>query len=288
MPINVAIADDEPLARRRLLRFLKDIPDAVVVAECGDGHEAVAALAKGGIDLLFLDVQMPGMDGFEVVATHGAERMPATIFVTAYDEHAIRAFEVHALDYLLKPATAERFEKAFQRARDHLERTQSVEARRRLVAMLSQVLEGETAAALAAASTSGLSSLGAAPAAPAAPAAAAPQGHTASRIVVRHDGRVYFVRTADVDWCEADGNYVKVHTGKQVHVIRETIGALEAQLDRSQFARIHRSTIVNLDRIQELQPWFAGDYVVLLRDGTKLKLSRTYREQLQVRLQALR
>ena len=105
---------------------------------------------------------------------------------------------------------------------------------------------------------------------------------------MRHDGRVYFVRTADVDWFEADGNYVKVHAGKQVHVIRETIGALEAQLDRNQFARIHRSTVVNLDRIQELQPWFAGDYVVLLRDGTKLKLSRTYREQLQVRLQALR
>ena len=297
MPIQVAIADDEPLARRRLLRFLKEVPDATVVAECGDGHEAVAALAKGGIDLLFLDVQMPGMDGFEVVAAHvaahGAEKMPATVFVTAYDEHAIRAFDVHALDYLLKPVTAERFDRAFKRVREHLERVASVETRKRLVQMLSQVLDGEaapTAQGLAAAAA--LSATAATPAASNAPAATkgngAAAGHTASRIVVRHDGRVYFVRTADVDWFEADGNYVKVHAGKQVHVIRETIAALEAQLDRSQFARIHRSTIVNLDRIQELQPWFAGDYVVLLRDGTKLKLSRTYREQLQVRLQALR
>src|SRR5215218_303082 len=149
MPIQVAIADDEPLARRRLLRFLKDVPDAIVVAECSDGAEAVAALARGGIDLLFLDVQMPGMDGFEVVAQHvatcGADRMPGTVFVTAYDEHAIRAFEVHALDYLLKPVTAERFERAFKRAREHLERVASVETRKRLVQMLSQVLEGDSA-----------------------------------------------------------------------------------------------------------------------------------------------
>jgi two-component system LytT family response regulator len=302
MPIQVAIADDEPLARRRLQRFLKDVPDAEVVAECGDGPETIAALQKGGIDLLFLDVQMPGTDGFEVVATFGAERMPATVFVTAYDEHAVRAFEVHALDYLLKPVTAERFEQAFQRAREHLERVASVEARKRLVAMLSQVLEGEASPGMAAlAAAAGGPTAGAPAAGPAATngtmhaaagaaaaAGGAPSGHTASRIIVRNDGRVYFVRTADVDWFEADGNYVKVHAGKQVHVIRETIGALEAQLDRAQFARIHRSTIVNLDRIQELQPWFAGDYVVLLRDGTKLKLSRTHREQLQVRLQALR
>ena len=295
MPIQVAIADDEPLARRRLQRFLKDVPDADVVAECSDGTEALAALAKGGIDLLFLDVQMPGMDGFEVVAAHGAERMPATVFVTAYDEHAIRAFDVHALDYLLKPVTAERFDRAFQRAREHMERLASVESRKRLVAMLSQVLEGESGAAgqmaqaLAAAAGAAMPTAGSGtPGAAAAPNAAPVAAHTSSRIVVRNDGRVYFVRTADVDWFEADGNYVKVHAGKQVHVIRETIGALEAQLDHTQFARIHRSTVVNLDRIQELQPWFAGDYVVLLRDGTKLKLSRTYREQLQVRLQALR
>jgi two-component system LytT family response regulator len=304
MSIQVAIADDEPLARRRLLRFLKDVPDAEVVAECGDGQAALAALAKGGIDLLFLDVQMPGMDGFEVVAAHvaahGAEKVPATVFVTAYDEYAIRAFDAHALDYLLKPVTAERFDRAFKRAREHLERVASVESRKRLVALLSQVLEGE-GAAQALAGAAGLvppSASGTPPAAPATPAlstatsngglAAPAPGHTATRIVVRHDGRVYFVRTADVDWFEADGNYVKVHAGRQVHVIRETIGALEAQLDRAQFARIHRSTVVNLDRIQELQPWFAGDYVVLLRDGTKLKLSRTYREQLQERLQALR
>ena len=288
MPIQVAIADDEPLARRRLVRFLKDVPDADVVAECGDGPEALAALAKGGIDLIFLDVQMPGMDGFEVVATHGADRMPATVFVTAYDEHAIRAFDVHALDYLLKPVTADRFDRAFKRVREHLERVASVETRKRLVAMLSQVLDPESAQAAQAIAAAATGQQPAAAAAQGANSAAAAPGHTASRIVVRHDGRVYFVRTADVDWFEADGNYVKVHAGKQVHVIRETIGTLESQLDRNQFARIHRSTVVNLDRIQELQPWFAGDYVVLLRDGTKLKLSRTYREQLQVRLQALR
>src|SRR5215207_789284 len=201
MPIQVAIADDEPLARRRLLRFLKEVPDAEVVAECGDGPAALAALAKGGIDLLFLDVQMPGMDGFEVlaahVAAHGAERMPATVFVTAYDEYAIRAFDTHALDYLLKPVTADRFERAFKRAREHLERVASVESRKRLVALLSQVLEGEGAAqAIAGAAGLATPSSHAASAALAGSAAGAPNGpgaeppapaHTASRIVVRHD-----------------------------------------------------------------------------------------------------
>jgi two-component system, LytTR family, response regulator len=289
MPIRVAIADDEPLARRRLQRFVRAEADAELVAESGDGPETLAMLEREDIDLLFLDVQMPGMDGFAVVDARGPARMPTVVFVTAFDEHAIRAFEVNALDYLLKPVTAERFQRAFQRARDHHARAASVESRERLVALLAQVLDVERAAALGAAHAPppAAPANGAAPAAPAASATAA-TSPLASRILIRSDGRVFFVRAADVDWFEAHGNYVRVHVGKTTHVIRETIGALEGALDPALFARIHRSTIVNLDRIGELQPWFAGDYLVLLRDGTKLKLSRTYREQLQQRLQALR
>jgi two-component system LytT family response regulator len=291
MPMRVLIADDEPLARRRLVRFLRAEPDVEVVAECAGGAAAVTALAEQEIDLAVLDVQMPDLDGFEVVATHlaarGADRMPPVIFVTAYDEYAIRAFEVHALDYLLKPVTAERFQAAFRRAREHTERARAAQAGRRLKALLEQVLAGERAA------DGGLSAAAAAwaiagggPAATATAPAAAPSAW-ADRITIKTEGRVFVVKVSDVDWFEAQGNYVRVHTGKAAHLIRETISAVEASLNPAQFARIHRSTIVNLDRIRELQPWFAGDYLVILKDGTQLKLSRTFREQLQARLRVI-
>lgn len=267
-PIRVLIADDEPLGRRRLVRFLRAEPDADLVAECGGGDEAARALEREPVDLAFLDVQMPDLDAFGVIARVGAARMPPVVFVTAYDAYALRAFEVHALDYLLKPATAERFREAFARAREHLDRANAAQVGRRLQAMLAQVLTGPAPGAV-----------GAAP--PARP-------RYVDRLPVKCDGRVYFVRADEVDWVEADGNHVRLHVGAATHSIREPIGALEQALRPDRFARIHRSTIVNVDRIRELQPWFAGDYLVILRDGTQLKLSRTYREQLQVRMHAAR
>jgi two-component system LytT family response regulator len=297
MPIRVLIADDEPLARRRLVRFLRAEPDVEIVAECGGGAAAVTALAEHEVDLALLDVQMPDMDGFEVVSAHlaarGADRMPPVVFVTAYDEYAIRAFEVHALDYLLKPVTAERFQAAFKRAREHMERVRAAQAGRRLKAMLEQVLAGERAADGGAAGLSAIAAAWAGSPAPTAhgPNAAAPasqgSGQYADRITIKTDGRVFVVKVSDVDWFEAQGNYVRVHAGKQAHLIRETITAVESSLNPAQFARIHRSTVVNLDRIRELQPWFAGDYLVILKDGTQLKLSRTFRDQLQARLKTI-
>jgi len=269
MTIRVLLADDEAIARRRLVRFLRAEPDVQILAECSSGTEALSALDTHTVDLAILDVQMPDMDGLQVVAARGAERMPAVIFVTAYDEFAVRAFEVHALDYLLKPVTAERFHAAFARARQHLERSLSNAGGDRLHALLAQLLaQGAT---LPGADTS----------------AAITQPRHADRLTVKSDGRVYFVKTTDVDWVQADGNYVRVHAGSATHLIRETLSTVEAILDPEQFSRIHRSTIVNLDRIRELQPWFAGDYVVILKDGTQLKLSRTYREHLQTRLRAV-
>ena len=265
MTLRVLLADDEAIARRRLVRFLRAESDVNIVAECNGGNEALAALETHAVDLAILDVQMPDLDGLQVVATRGAERMPTVIFVTAYDEFAVRAFEVHALDYLLKPVTAERFHAAFARARNFIERSMSSQRGDRLAALLAQVLaQGTTLSAAEAIAPS-------------------PHRH-ADRLTIKSDGRVTFVKTSDVDWIQADGNYVRVHAGPASHLIRETLGAVEAMLDPDAFSRIHRSTIVNLDRIRELQPWFAGDYVVILKDGTQLKLSRTYREHLQTRL----
>jgi two-component system, LytTR family, response regulator len=276
MPMKVLIVDDEPIARRRVRRLLRLEDDIEVVGECSSGSEAVAAIKEHRPDLVFLDVQMPDMDGFGVVASLGDE-VPAVIFVTAYDEYAVRAFDVHAMDYLLKPFDPERFKAAFQRARQHLARVSSAETGRRITAMLEQVLgEAKTGALIGAGA-------GAARAAGSAPAAAARQRYL-DRLMVKHDGRVFFIKVSDVDWFEASGNYVRVYVGRASHLIRETMHGVESQLDPNEFARIHRAVIVNLDRIRELQPWFAGDYIVILRDGRQLKLSRTYREQLQSRM----
>jgi two-component system LytT family response regulator len=271
MTVHVLLADDEPIARRRLLRFLRAEPGVELVAECAGGEAALAALQEKRVDVAILDVQMPDKDGLRVVAEFGAERMPAVIFVTAYDEYAVRAFEVQALDYLLKPVTAERFHAAFQRARTHLDRTIASQRGERLTALLTELVSNDGDLATA----PGHLSL-----------PAPPQRH-AERLTVKTDGRVYFVKSDAVDWVAAEGNYVRVHAGNTSHLIRETISAVEAQLDPAQFCRIHRSTIVNLDRIREMQAWFAGDYMVILKDGAKLKLSRTYRDRLQARLRTV-
>jgi len=275
MPIRVLVVDDEPIARRRVRRLLRLEPDVDVIDEVGSGSEAIDSIKKDRPDLVLLDVQMPDVDGFGVVGALGAELMPPTIFVTAFNEYAVRAFDVNAIDYLLKPYDPERFRSAFQRARSHIERESSAEQGRKIRALLEQVLgEDRTSAALADRPSP----------APGAPISAMPRTRFLDRLMVKHDGRVFFVKVSDVDWFEASGNYVRVHVGKVSHLIRETMHHIEAQLDPSMFVRIHRAVIVNIDRIKELQPWFAGDYVVILRDGRQLKLSRTYREHLQSRM----
>lgn len=276
MPVRVLIVDDEPIARRRMRRLLRLEDDVEVIDDVGSGREAIEAIQKERPDLVLLDVQMPDLDGFGVVDALGVDQMPPTIFVTAFNEYAVRAFDVHAIDYLLKPFDTDRFRAAFVRARVHLEQRSSAEQGRKIKALLEQVL-GEGAVASVERTT-----------APGASHAAAPARHRfVDRLMVKHDGRVFFVKVTDVDWFEASGNYVRIHTGKVSHLIRETMQRVEAQLDPSMFVRIHRAVIVNLDRIRELQPWFAGDYVVILRDGRQLKLSRTYREHLHTRMQRL-
>jgi two-component system, LytTR family, response regulator len=239
-PIRTLVADDEPIARARMVALLRDEPDVEVIGECATGPEAMSAIERTSPDLVFLDIQMPQIDGLTLTRTLG-RTMPAVVFVTAYDEYALGAFEVHALDYLLKPYSADRFKSALVHARQHL-------AARR------------------------------------APGSHRPAYERRDRLVIKSSGRIYFVRTRDIDWCEAAGNYVRLHTGSHTHLVRGTMAHIESQLDPAQFIRIHRSTIVNVDRIQELQSSFGGEYVVLLHDKTRLTLSRGYREGLQARL----
>jgi two-component system LytT family response regulator len=246
--MHVLIVDDEPLARQRLRALLEAEPDVKVVGECADGREAVVAIRRHRPDLIFLDICMPELDGFGVLEALSEPPLPGVVFVTAYDRFALRAFEVHALDYLLKPFDRERFQKALQRARAQVGRAGSAEVGQQLRALLEDVRPGRK---------------------------------YLDRVVIKSASRVFFLRVEEIDWIEAAGNYLKLHAGAEAHLLRETMGNLEARLDPDKFLRIHRSTIVNIERIQELQPWFHGDYVVLLCDGTKLTLSRSYRQKFQ-------
>ncbi|MFP5262698.1 MAG: LytR/AlgR family response regulator transcription factor [Blastocatellia bacterium] len=245
--IRALIVDDEPLARRRLRRRLNYHADVDVIGECANGREAIDAIRAGRPDIVFLDVQMPEMDGFAVMEALEADALPLVIFVTAYDQYALRAFEVYALDYLLKPFDRQRFDKALQRAKARLRADKGSEINQRALALLEELK----------ARTSHL-----------------------ERLIVKSGGRAFFLKTEEIDWIEAEGKYVRLHVGKESHLLRETISSLEAQLDPKRFPRIHRSTIVNIDRIRELQPWFHNEYRVLLRDGTQLMLSRGCRKKL--------
>jgi two-component system, LytTR family, response regulator len=248
---RVVIADDEPLGRERLRMLLAAEDWLEVVAECQDGPSAISAIQKQRPDLVFLDVQMPGATGFEVIEAIGVSRMPCVVFVTAYDRYALRAFDVHALDYLLKPFDRERFQQALARARQQLNGHPSGELERRLLALVQDLK---------------------------------PAQQRLERFVVKSGGRVFFLRADEIEWIEAAGNYVKLHAGTEAHLFRETMNALEAQLNPDLFFRIHRSHIVNIERVRELQPWFNGEYVVFLRSGARLTLSRGYREKLQERI----
>ncbi|HVX41185.1 MAG TPA: LytTR family DNA-binding domain-containing protein [Gemmatimonadaceae bacterium] len=253
--LSVIVADDEKIARRRLVRLIEETGEATVAAACAGGREAVEQTRALKPDVLFLDVQMPDLDGFGVLQHLEGTPRPATVFVTAFDQYAVRAFDVHAVDYLLKPFDTDRFRDAFSRARDRA-RARTAHDDDRMRALISDYL----------ASTQ--------------PSARPPL----DRLAVKVDGVLKIVRTADVDWLETDGNYIRIHAGGASHLIRMTATALEPQLDPRQFIRVHRRYIVNIDRIVEVQPWFAGDAILILRNGGKLRLSRTYRERLHARL----
>ena len=273
MTLRVLIVDDERLARERIRRMLRGEGDVEVVGECGDGPSAVRAVEEHAPDLLFLDVQMPGTDGFGVLDAIDPARMPVVVFVTAYDQYALRAFEVHALDYLVKPFNAERLRAALERARAHLLRGRDSHEGR-LLRLLEQVTAERRELELAIRRSGGAGGGGAPAAAP------PPPPPFVDRLLIRARGRVFFVRVADVDWFETAGNYVRVHVGREAHLVRESLTSLVARLDPARFARVHRSAAVNLDRVKEMQPWFSGDYVVILHSGARLRMSRTYREQL--------
>ena len=248
MKIRTVIADDELLARERLRQLLQNEPEIELVAECADGQEAVAAIAKHSPDLVFLDIQMPELDGFGVLESMPAELAPVIVFVTAHDKFALRAFEVHAVDYLLKPFDRERFQKALSRAMERVKQRGKTEAG-----------AGQASALLA---------------------ELRPPPKPLERLAVKTSGRVVFVKVADIDYIEAAHNYVELHVDKQSHLLRETLNSIEARLPEDKFVRISRSVIVNIERIKELQPLFYGEYTVTLHNGARLTLSRRYRDKL--------
>lgn len=277
MRVRVLIVDDETLARQRVRRLLQNETDVEVVGEAETGHDAVAMIRELQPDLVCLDVQMPGLDGFGVLRELDGGHVPMVLFITAYDEHAQRAFDVHAVDYVLKPVDADRFRTAFEKARKQRANAVAAERLGELLDTVRRMADGgtgsENTATIALASgPAGLAS---------ANGGAAANNRYASRILVKQDGRMFFVKTTEIDWIEADRNYVKLHVGKTAHTIRERISHLEETLDPRLFARIHRSTIVNLNRVREMQQWFSGDYVVILEDGTRLRLSRHYRDRVE-------
>jgi two-component system LytT family response regulator len=254
---RILIVDDEPFARERIRALLATEPAIEVIGECGDGRSAVRATRSLKPDLIFLDVQMPELDGFAALREIGVEKAPAVIFVTAYDRYALQAFDVHALDYLLKPFSEDRFRAALGRALARIEQGDPDDVARRIRALLEDV--GARAEATA----------------------RAPR-HL-DRLPIKGDGRITFVAATDVDWIEALGNYARIHVGRSSHLVRETMTGLEAKLDPETFLRIHRSTLVNIARCRELRPLPHGEYEVFLKDGTRLVLSRRYRARLKGR-----
>ena len=255
-PIRVIVVDDEALARRRIVRLLADRKEFEVVGEFDSGRKAALAIPEIDPDLLFLDVQMPEMGGFEVLESLSRSRPPVVIFVTAYDDYAVRAFEVHALDYIMKPFDDDRFEEALIHARARLRMVSDDSLRRRMgaVARALQGLGGDSFTP-----------------------PAGPGSRWIERLVVRTQDRAWFVRVADIEWVEAANYNVRIHTSERTYTTRETLSGIAEQLDPRRFVRVHRSTIVNIDRVREIQPYFHGAYILVLQDGTEIRLSRARR-----------
>ncbi len=244
--IRVIVVDDEELGRKKLCRFLKEDPDIELVAECATSADALRTILDQKPDLLFLDIQMPERDGFALLHEISTHYSPFVIFVTAFDQHALQAFEVHALDYLLKPFDRARFVEALERAKAQVQQLRDGDISQRLLAMLGD---------------------------------ARPVHQGRERFMVKSGGRITFLRTDEIDWIEAQGDYVRLNSQGRKFLLREKIGDLESQLATDKFLRIHRSTIVNVERIKEMQPLFYGEYAVILQDGTRLTLSRSFRER---------
>jgi two-component system LytT family response regulator len=251
MKYTALIVDDEPLARRSIRKFLKAFPEFTVAGECGDGSSAITAIRDRRPDLLFLDIQMPECDGFQVIFEVGKEAMPVTIFVTAYDRYAIQAFEAHALDYLLKPFSEGRFRDALLHAKRTLELGRQEAPNRQLTELLDRLNK---------------------------------KRDYLDRIPVPSKGRFLFLNVRDLDWIEAEGNYLRLHSSGASHLVRGNMNEMERKLDPARFMRIHRSTIVNLQRIREVQPWFRGHHRVVMTNGQELKLSRYQKEKLRALL----
>jgi two-component system LytT family response regulator len=270
--IRTLIVDDEPVARAGLRKLLAAEEAVTVIGEAGDGRSAVEAVIRLRPDLLLLDIQMPEMNGFEVLDAIGLDAVPAVIFVTAYDQFALRAFEIQALDYLLKPFEDERFAKVMARARRHLERERDGDLARRLATLLETFEHRAAGASGADAATDTVD---------AAARAARTGGAALSRIIVRDGGRVFFQPVDEIDWIEAADYYAKLHVGGRVHLVRETMATLERQLDAARFVRVHRSAIVNVERVAEIRFDWRNQPVVVLTGGERLPLSRRRRERLE-------
>jgi two-component system LytT family response regulator len=245
--IRTVIVDDEPLARRRVRRMLARDAEIEIVSDCSNGKEAIAAIKTLKPDLLFLDIQMPEIDGFDLLESLDPSRLPLVIFVTAYDQYALRAFEVSAVDYLVKPFDRVRFEKALDRAKLRMAGERGSDLSRQTLALLEELKA---------------------------------RSNRVERLLIKAGGRAFFLKTDEIDWIEAEGKYVRLHVGKESYLLREAIGSMETQLNPKKFPRIHRSSIVNIDRVRELQPWFHNEYRVILNDGTELMLSRSCRKRL--------
>lgn len=254
--IRALLVDDEPIARRGIRQQLQSESDVEIIGECVNGQEAVAAIRKHAPDLVFLDVQMPLLSGFGVVEEVGVDQLPAVVFVTAYDEHAIRAFEVNALDYLLKPIEPSRFQKTLSRVRDQLSKSSDTKKMSALLGLLEN------------------------------PDSVFKKDSYLERVVIKENDRVLMVPVNDIDWIAAQGNYVQIHTRSKTHLLRETMDGMERKLDPANFVRLRRSTIVNADRIKELKPLFNGEYAVFLKNGVELTSSRRYRKNLDVLLRS--
>ncbi|HKO59754.1 MAG TPA: LytTR family transcriptional regulator DNA-binding domain-containing protein [Pyrinomonadaceae bacterium] len=255
--IRTLLVDDEPIARRGIRQQLQQETDVEIIGECANGQEAVAAIRTHAPDLVFLDVQMPLLNGFGVVEEIGVDQLPAVVFVTAYDEHAIRAFEVNALDYLLKPIEPRRFQKTLSRVRVQLVNSSEKQLTKKLSALLDQMENAE---------------------------ALIPNQPYLQRVVIKEHERVVMLPVDDIDWIAAHGNYVQIHTRSKTHLLRETMDGMGRKLNPANFVRLRRSTIVNAERVRELKPLFNGDYSVFLKNGVELTSSRRYRKNLDVLL----
>lgn len=245
--LRAIVVDDEPLARERLRTFLANESGVMVIGECQNGDEAIIAVRRDRPDLLFLDVQMPGMNGFEVLQKLNGSAPQAVIFTTAHDQYAVQAFEVHAVDYLLKPFDRERLRLALERARTRASAAKPDDLQTKLAAMLEDLKAG---------------------------------ARQPERIPVKSNGKVTFVRIPEIDWIASADNYVELHVGNHSHLIRETMNSIATRLPAEQFVRVSRTSIVNLSRVKELQPLFHGEYTITLTTGARVTLSRSYRDQL--------